>query len=105
MKHAQRTEKYIRLIFNSYISDDDFFQKSMRIIDTNQFFSGDFIMHQCALCNPKYGKFHGLSNLFPNFPLNKGQRKPKEQSRMDNPEKLATLGIHDTGRRQSQQKP
>ena len=58
MKHAQRTEKYIRLIFNSYISDDDFFQKSMRIIDTN--FSGDFqgqegIMHQCALCNPKYG--------------------------------------------------
>ena len=62
MKHAQRTEKYIRLIFNSYISDDDFFQKSMRIIDTNYFFSGDFqgqegvrIMHQCALCNPKYG--------------------------------------------------
>ena len=61
MKHAQRTEKYIRLIFNSYISDDDFFQNSMRIIDTN-FFSGDFqgqegvrIMHQCALCNPKYG--------------------------------------------------
>ena len=42
MKHAQRTEKYIRLIFNSYISDDDFFQKSMRIIDTNYFFSGDF---------------------------------------------------------------
>ena len=25
MKHAQRTEKYIRLIFNSYISDGDFF--------------------------------------------------------------------------------
>jgi hypothetical protein len=42
MKHAQRTEKYIRLIFNSCISDDDFFQKSMRIIDTNYFFSGDF---------------------------------------------------------------
>jgi hypothetical protein len=35
MKHAQRTEKYLRLIFNSYISDDDLFQKSMRIIDTN----------------------------------------------------------------------
>jgi len=52
MKHAQRTEKYIRLIFNSYISDDDFFQKSMRITDTNYFFSGDF---QGALCNPKYG--------------------------------------------------
>jgi hypothetical protein len=33
MKHAQRTEKYIRLTFNSYISDDYFFQKSMHIID------------------------------------------------------------------------
>ena len=44
MKHAQsqRTKKYIRLIFNSYISEDDFFQKSMHIIDTNYFFSGDF---------------------------------------------------------------
>ena len=42
MKHAQRTEKYIRLIFNSYTSEDDFFGKSMRIIDTNYFFSGDF---------------------------------------------------------------
>jgi hypothetical protein len=37
-------------------------EKSMSIIDTNYFFSGDFqgqegvpIMHQCALCNPKYG--------------------------------------------------
>ena len=62
MKHAQRTEKYIRLIFNSCISDDDFFEKFMRIIDTNWFFSGNFqgqeavrIMHQCVLCNPKYG--------------------------------------------------
>jgi hypothetical protein len=62
MKHAQRTEKYIRLIINSYISDGDFFLKSMRIIDTNNFFSGDFqgqegvpIMHQCALCNPNDG--------------------------------------------------
>jgi len=27
MKHAQRTEKYIRLIFNSYISDGGFFFK------------------------------------------------------------------------------
>ena len=36
MKNAQITEKYIRLSFNSYISDDDFFsQKSTRIIDTN----------------------------------------------------------------------
>ena len=51
MKHAQKTEKYIRLIFNSYISDDDFFQKSMRIIDTNYFFSGDFQGQEgCALC-------------------------------------------------------
>ena len=27
MKNAQITEKYIRLIFNSYISDDDIFSK------------------------------------------------------------------------------
>ena len=26
--------------------------------------------------------------------------KPKEQSRMDNPEKMATLGTQDTGQRQ-----
>ena len=38
MKHAQRTEKYIRLIFNSYISDGDIFKSP------------------CALQNPKYGK-------------------------------------------------
>jgi hypothetical protein len=25
VKHSQRTEKYIRLTFNSYISEDDFF--------------------------------------------------------------------------------
>ena len=63
MKHAQRTEKYIRLILNSYISDGDFFGKSMHIIDTNWFFSGDFqgqegmrIMHQCALFNPNDSK-------------------------------------------------
>ena len=62
MKYAQRTEKYIRLIFNSYISDGDFFKSPLRIIDTNYFFSGDFqgeegvrIMHQCASYNPKYG--------------------------------------------------
>ena len=62
MKHAQRTEKYLRLIFNSYISDDDLFQKSTRIIENELIFSGDFqgqdgvrIMHQCTLCNPKYG--------------------------------------------------
>jgi len=32
---------------------------------------------------------------------NKRQRKPKGQSRMDNPGKLATLGTQDTGRRQA----
>ena len=31
--------------------------------------------------------------------INKRQSKPKGQSRMDNPEKLATLGTHDTGQR------
>ena len=51
MKHAQRTEKYIRLIFNSFISDDDFCQKSMRIIDTNYFFLEIFKAKRgCALC-------------------------------------------------------
>jgi hypothetical protein len=55
MKHAQRTEKYIRLIFNSYISDDDFFQKSMRIIDTNYFFLKIFKAKRgCALCTNAY---------------------------------------------------
>ena len=62
MKHAQGTEKYIRLIFNSYISDDDFFSKVHAHYRHELVFSGDFqgqegvrIMHQCALCNPKYG--------------------------------------------------
>jgi hypothetical protein len=34
---------------------------------------------------------------------NKSQRKPKGQSRMDNPEKLAPLGKKDTKRRQTKQ--
>ena len=33
------------------------------------------------------------------------QRKPKGQSRMDNPETLATLGIQDIGRNKRQRKP
>jgi hypothetical protein len=37
-------------------------------------------------------------------PLNKGERKPKWQSRMDNPEKRATLSTHYTGWRQPKQK-
>ena len=36
---------------------------------------------------------------------NKRSRKLKGQLRMDNPEKLPTLGTQDTGRRQQQQKP
>jgi hypothetical protein len=36
---------------------------------------------------------------------NKRLRIPKRQSRMDNPEKLATLGTQNTRRRQSKQKP
>ena len=31
--------------------------------------------------------------------------KTEGPTRMDNPEKLATLGRHDTGRRQTKQKP
>jgi hypothetical protein len=37
-------------------------------------------------------------------PRNKRHRKPKGQSRMDNPEKLAILGTQNTGRRQTKQR-
>ena len=36
--------------------------------------------------------------------LNKRQRKPKGQSRTNNPEKLATVGTQDARRRQRKQK-
>jgi len=36
--------------------------------------------------------------------LKKNERKPKGQSRMDNPEPLATLDTQDTGRRQTKHK-
>ena len=39
-----------------------------------------------------------------NVVLHKRSRKPKRKSIMDNPEKLATLGTQDTGRRQTTQK-
>ena len=38
------------------------------------------------------------------FCLNKRQRKPKEQSRMHNPETLATLGTHDMWTKMNQKK-
>jgi hypothetical protein len=44
VKHSQRTEKYIRLTFNSYISEDDFFWRFARPV-------GVPILHQCTLCN------------------------------------------------------
>ena len=37
--------------------------------------------------------------------LYKRQRKPKGQSKKDNPEMLATLDTQDTGRRQHKSKP
>ena len=36
--------------------------------------------------------------------MNKHKRKPKGKSTMDNPEKLETLGILDTGGEQTKQK-
>ena len=51
MKHAQRTEKYIRLIFNSYFSDYDFFLKVHAHYRHELVFSADFQgQEECALC-------------------------------------------------------
>ena len=51
MKHAQRTEKYIRLIFNSYISDGDFFKSPWVLQTRNNFFLEIFKdKRRCALC-------------------------------------------------------
>jgi hypothetical protein len=62
MKHAQRTEKYIRLIFNSYISDGDFFCKPMCIIDTNYFFSGRRGVHYAILMTVQTNIFYLYSS-------------------------------------------
>ena len=51
MKHAQRTEKYKRLIFNSYISDDDFFKSPYALHTRTIFFLEIFKAKRgCALC-------------------------------------------------------
>ena len=62
MKHAQRTEKYIRLIFNSYISDGDFFRSPCALWTRTSFFLEIFKAKRgCALYNPKYGM---LKNIY-----------------------------------------
>lgn len=38
------------------------------------------------------------------YDVNKRQRNPKEQPRMDNPQTLATSGTQDIGRKQTKQK-
>ena len=43
-----------------------------------------------------------LNNNYLTF--NKHESNPKWQSRMDNPEKLETLGTQETGRQQTKQK-
>ena len=51
MKHAQRTEKYIRLIFNSYISDGNFFKSPCALQTRTSFFLEIFKAKRgCALC-------------------------------------------------------
>ena len=48
--------------------------------------------------------FNWFWEIYTEVVLYKCQRKPKGQSRIDNPEKLATLDTQDTGRRQTKQK-
>jgi hypothetical protein len=64
MKHAQRIEKYIRLIFNSYISDDDFFQNSMCIIDTNVHYATLNTVHVHIQSNLSSLTFQGNSEIW-----------------------------------------
>ena len=47
-----------------------------------------------------YNQFHP-STYHRSVCTNKRQRKPKGQSKIDIPQKLATLGTQDTGRRQT----
>ena len=67
MKHAQRTEKYIRLIFNSYISDGDFLKVHAHYRHELFFFFDIFKAKRgCALCtNAHYTTlntvYHGMN--------------------------------------------
>ena len=65
MKHAQRTEKYIRLIFNSYISDGDFLKSPCALQTRTSFFLEIFKAKRgCALCtNAHYSTLNTVCGL------------------------------------------